>query len=246
MTYNKEKMTFYFLASIAVTLFGILLGPSLIPEVDASHCSTSTHCYANYKNISFNTNYGVKADVTAANVYAPCGSTHHFTSVPTWMNFGGNPAEWLEIGYYTGWINTDTSCQTGDVFYYYTKIDNIPAKANLGTITNGNTYALKIERTTTNEEWKIYLNGSLKRTESGTGFNTGRGEAGGEMTDHNGIIDKADFNNVQRKTSTSSTSWTNWLSSSASAVTQSSPPYRSTCASFWHFAVGTSAGTTCV
>lgn len=243
---KNEKMTFYILASVAVTLFGILVVPSLISEADAFHCDTTNHCYANYKNTSFNTNYGVKADVTAANVYAPCGSTHHLTAVPIWMNFGGSPTEWLEIGYGTGWIATDTTCQTGDILYYFTKIDNVPTKANLGTITNGNTYALKIERTSTSEQWKIYLDGSLKRTESSTGFNTGRGEAGGEMTDHNGIIDLADFDNVQRKTSTSGSSWTNWISSSASTVTQDSPPYRDTCSSFWHFAIGTSSGTNCV
>lgn len=245
MTIKKETMTLYLLVGIAVALFGMLLAPGMIEDVDATSCSTSTHCYASYQNKSFNTNYGIKASITADNVYAPCGSTHHLTAVPIWMTFDANPVEWMEIGYGTGWIATDTSCQAGDILYYHTHIDNVITKANLGTITNGNTYDLKIDRTSTSEQWKIYLDGSLKRTESGTGFNTGKGKAGGEITDTNAIIEAADFDGVQRKTSTSSSSWTNWISTSAEPGYEDAPPYRDHCSSYWHFAVGTDSGVAC-
>ena len=218
MTTKTSKLS---ILSIAV-ITTLMSGPILTEAMEAFACTITVHCYANWKNKSYN-NYGARADfeIKSIDEYGDCNNDHHMVSLPLWIRF--NDLTWVEVGVGEGRMDGD--CETSETFYTY---DGDAEEWELhGSASTSTTYALKITHTS-GTDWDIYRDTTNIDTITGN-YGVGRGEIGAEITHEDAIIADQRRDEIDRQYIDGG-AWLSWNSFDSEDWANDNPPYKDLCA----------------
>lgn len=177
MTSSKMKKT-NSVTILAIFSALIIVSSSAVGYAYACSPTSGNHCYAvAQRTVS---NDGNKETVTASNLTVPNCNTD-FTNIPQWIILNTLRTDWIEVGIGTGLLAG--SCQTNDIIYTYSKLNNVGTWGTHGTTTAGTDYTFSLDDTTTNTTWVIKKGTTTLRTIP-TSYSNGKGETGAEQT-HN-------------------------------------------------------------